>query len=56
MSLSDGVWKLWQDGQPFAQRFTGRFSEDGRTIVGRCEIEEDGKWRTDFEPTYTKLE
>jgi hypothetical protein len=56
MSLSDGVWKLWRDGQPFAQRFTARFSQDGKTIVGRWEIEEDGEWRTDFELTYTKLE
>ena len=35
MRLSDGVWKLWRDGEPFSQRFTGRFSEDGKTITGR---------------------
>jgi len=55
MSLDDGVWKLWRDGEPSAQRFTGTFSEDGRTITGRWEIAEDGEtWRTDFEATYRK--
>ena len=42
MSLDDGVWKLWRDGEPFSQRFTGTFSEDGNTIAGRWEISEDG--------------
>lgn len=56
MSLSDGVWRLWRDGEPFSQRFTGRFSEDGRTITGRWELAEDGvTWRTDFDLTYTKV-
>lgn len=56
MSLGDGVWKLWRDAEPFAQRFTGTFSEDGKTIAGRWEIEEDDKWRTDFDLTYAKVE
>jgi hypothetical protein len=50
------VWKLWRDGRPFSQRFTGTFSEDGRTIAGRWEMQEDGQWKTDFELTYTKVE
>ena len=57
MSLREGVWKLWRDGDPFSQRFTGSFSDDGKTITGRWEIAEDGKtWRTDFDLTYTKVE
>jgi hypothetical protein len=57
MSLDGGVWKLWRDGAPFAQRFTGRFSEDGRTIAGRWEIAEDGEtWKTDFDLTYTRVD
>ena len=57
MSLREGVWKLWRDGDPFSQRFTGSFSEDGKTITGRWEIAEDGKtWRTDFDLTYAKVE
>jgi hypothetical protein len=57
MSLDDdGVWKLWRDGDPFPQRFTGRISEDGRTITGRHEKAMDGRtWETDFDITYTKL-
>jgi hypothetical protein len=40
MSLEDGVWKLWRDEPDFSpldfsQRFTGTFSTDGTTIVGR---------------------
>lgn len=55
MSLTGGVWKLWRDGQPFSQRFTGTFSADGTTIAGRWEVEEEGEWRTDFDLTYTKV-
>ena len=56
MSLDAGVWRLWRDGAPFSQRFTGTFSEDGRTITGRWEIAEDGTtWNTDFDLIYTKV-
>ncbi len=55
MSLDEGVWKLWRDGPPFSQRFTGTFSEDGTKIAGRWEIAEDGRtWKTDFDLIYTK--
>ncbi len=55
MSLADGVWKLWRDGEPFSQRFTGTFSEDGLTIAGQWEASEDGEdWKVDFNLTYTK--
>ena len=41
----------------FSQRFTGTFSEDGKTIEGRWEISHDGEtWETDFDMTYTKIE
>ena len=57
MILTDREWKLWRDGEPFSQRFTGEFSEDGKTIRGRWEIAEDGKsWKTDFDLTYRKVE
>jgi hypothetical protein len=56
MTLADGVWTLQRDGEPFSQRFTGRFSDDGRTITGRWELAEDGRsWRTDFDLTYRKV-
>jgi hypothetical protein len=57
MSLDGGVWKLWRDGAPFSQRFTGTFSEDGKTIAGRWEASEDGEaWRTDFDLIYARVE
>jgi hypothetical protein len=57
MSLEAGTWKLWRHGKPFSQRFTGNFSDDGKTIAGRWETAEDGKdWKTDFDLTYTKVE
>jgi hypothetical protein len=56
MSFEDGVWKLWREGEPFDQRFTGTLSEDGKTIEGRWEIKENGGWRTDFDLTYTRAD
>ena len=54
MTLSDRVWKLWRDASdPFPQRFTGTFSDDGMTIAGRWEKAEDGtNWETDFDLTF----
>jgi hypothetical protein len=60
MSFEDGIWKLWRDEPDFSpldfsQRFTGNFSEDGKTIAGAWEIRHDGKsWEHDFDLTYTK--
>lgn len=57
MGIDDSEWRLWREGAPFAQRFTGRFDEDGRTIAGRWEIAEDGiNYTTDFDLTYTRVE
>ena len=56
MGLRDGEWTLRRAGPPFAQRFTGSFSEDGRTISGRGELAEDGEqWQIDFDAAYTKI-
>jgi hypothetical protein len=57
MSIGDDAWRLWREGEPFAQRFTARFENDGRTIVGRWEKAEDGiNYTTDFDLTYTRAE
>ena len=62
MSLADGVWKLWRDQADFsplgfAQRYTGAFRDDGKTIAGRWEICHDGRtWEHDFDLTYSKQE
>ena len=56
MSIDDGEWKLWREGEPFAQRFTATFSDDGTTIAGRWEVAQDGEgWKTDFDVTYTRV-
>jgi hypothetical protein len=61
MTLGDGVWKLWRDSPDFSpldfsQRYTGTFSDDGRTISGAWEICHDGTtWEHDFDLTYRKV-
>ncbi len=61
MSLEDGVWTLGREAPDFspldfAQRFTGTFSDDGTTIVGRWEIAHDGStWEHDFDLTYVRV-
>ena len=56
MSISDRGWTLWRKGEPFPQRFTGRFEDDGNAIVGRWEKAEDGEnYTTDFDLTYRRV-
>jgi hypothetical protein len=57
MTLRDGVWKLWRDApDPFPQRFSGTFSDDGKTITARWEkAEKASSWETDFDLTYHKV-
>jgi hypothetical protein len=56
MSIGAGEWKLWRDGEPFAQRFTSTFSDDGDTISGQWELAEDGAdFTTDFYVTYRRV-
>jgi hypothetical protein len=61
MSFKDGVWKLWRNSEDFSplhfsQRFTGTFSDDGKTITGRWEASDDGEtWKDDLDLTYRKV-
>jgi len=56
MSIGDGEWKLWRDGEPFAQRFTAKISEDGNRIDGRWEAAKDGtNMETDFDIVFTRI-
>jgi hypothetical protein len=55
MSIGDGEWKLWREGEPFAQRFTAKISDNGRTIDGRWELNEGDGWKTDFDLTYRRV-
>ena len=56
MSIDDGEWKLWRQGEPFAQRFSATFSDDGNTITGRWDIAEDGtRYETDFDMVFSRV-
>jgi hypothetical protein len=61
MGLEDGLWTLRREAPDFspldfAQRYTGSFSDDGTTIVGRWEIAHDGStWEHDFDLTYVRV-
>jgi hypothetical protein len=62
MSLKGHVWTLSRNSPDFSpldfsQRFTGKFSDDGKTISGTWEISQDGvSWERDFDLTYKKRE
>jgi hypothetical protein len=62
MDFSSGVWTLLRDSPDFtpldfSQRFTGTFSDDGKTIDGRWETSSDGShWKHDFGLRYTKVD
>jgi hypothetical protein len=61
MTLEDQVWTLLRttpDFSPldFGQRFTGQFSEDGKTITGAWERATEESWDHDFALTYTRLD
>jgi hypothetical protein len=56
MSFHEDVWKIWRDAPGFSQRFTGTFSEDGKSISAQWEKSSNGKtWEHDFNLTYTKI-
>ncbi len=57
MSIGNGEWKLWREGEPFSQRFTGSFSDDRNTITGRWEVAEDrANYTTDFDLIYRRVD
>ena len=57
MTISDTEWTLRREGEPFAQRFTGRFEDGGNRIAGRWERSDDGvSYTTDFDLTYLRAE
>lgn len=57
MTFANRVWTLERaaSAPDFSQRFTGTFSDDDDTIVGRWEIAHDGSnWKPDFDLTYVR--
>ena len=56
MSIGNGEWRLWREGEPFAQRFIAAISDDGNTITGRWEAAENGTdYTTDFDVVYRRV-
>ena len=55
MSIGGGEWRLWREGEPFAQRFTGKFEDGGDKIAGRWERTDDGAYVTDFDLVYRRV-
>jgi hypothetical protein len=61
MTFSDGVWNLLRESPDFSpldfsQRFTGTFSDDGDSIIGRWEISRNGSpWESDFDLSYFRV-
>jgi hypothetical protein len=57
MTLDGATWTLERDApDPFPQRFSGTFSDDGNTISARWEKREAGEdWSTDFDLTYRRV-
>ena len=56
MTLEERTWTLSRDHpEPFPQRFTGTFADDGNTISGRWEKQESGSgWEIDFDLIYRR--
>ncbi|MCA9839608.1 MAG: hypothetical protein KC422_22050 [Trueperaceae bacterium] len=55
MRLQNGIWKTWRDAPGFAQRFTGTFRDEGKTITTLGELSTDGvTWEKDYEQIHTK--
>ena len=61
MTLRDGLWTLLRETPDFtpldfSQRFTGKFSPDGNTILGTWEITGNGSgWKKDFDLIYSRV-
>jgi hypothetical protein len=56
MRIDGSEWILQRDGDPFPQRFVGKFGDDARTISGCWEKAEDGSsFAIDFYLTYRKI-
>ena len=57
MTIGNGEWRLWREGEPFSQRFTATFTDDGNTITGRWEIAEDfTNYTPDFDLVFRRVE
>ena len=57
MTIGNGEWRLWREGEPFSQRFTATFTDGGNTITGRWEIAEDfTNYTPDFDLVFRRVD
>src|SRR4051812_1107707 len=53
--MTDDAWEWWRDDPAFAQRFTGRITDGGDTIVGLSQLKKNGgEWADDLAITYRR--
>lgn len=56
VSVQDNVVKWWRNAPGFSQRYTGTFTDNGNTIIGKGELSRDGTtWEPDLDLTYTRV-
>jgi hypothetical protein len=56
VSIDDTSWRIWRDAPGFSQRFTGRFSDEGNTVIGQWQLcEDDVHWNDDLAITYRRV-
>jgi hypothetical protein len=60
MTFVEGIWTVLRESEDFSpldfrQRYTGRFSPDGRTIAGAWEIDHGPGWEKDFDLNYFRV-
>lgn len=54
--LEKNVLTWWRDDPDFSQRMVFTISEDGKMIVGKGEMNRDGKgWEPDLQLTYSRI-
>lgn len=55
-TVKDTTWTWWRNDPEFSQRFTGAFSNDGITIIGKGEMSKNGAaWEGDLDLIYTRI-
>ena len=55
ITLENATLRLSRDDEDFAQRYTGRFSDDGSAVEGAWErTQDDGTWMHDFDLVYRR--
>ena len=53
--IDDTTWRLWRDSPGFSQRFAGKFADNGDTISGVWQLnQDDAHWHDDLAITYRR--